>query len=59
MRRNFERVRVKNASSEKEKCSPMEDDDDDNVAGPSLVGVQWVQVHLQILKRTDFAPTDF
>ena len=29
MRRNFERVRVKNASSEKEKCSPMEDDDDD------------------------------
>ena len=30
MRRNFERVGVKNASSEKEKCSPMEDDDDDD-----------------------------
>ena len=26
------RVGVKNASSEKEKCSPMEDDDDDNDA---------------------------
>ena len=37
----------------------MEDDDDDNVAGPSLVGVQWVQLPPQILKKTEFAPTDF
>ena len=28
-------------------------------AGLSLVWVQWVQLHPQILRQTDFSPTDF
>ena len=28
-------------------------------SGPSLMRVQWVQLNAQILRKTDFAPSDF